>query len=123
MKRFPVAILAAALGLAGCGGAEVHPETDVVEPSGFTIRQAPGVEMSDGVLRRGTLEYTGSGNLIETFQEYLADMRGMDWACTAEDVSQVKAAATLKKGTRTCQVTFIKLGDSVKAVITMLPAK
>jgi hypothetical protein len=123
MKRFPAAFLAAALGLAGCGGSEIHPETDVVQPSGFTLRTAPGIEKSEGVLRRGTLEYSGYGDLVETFQEYLADMRGMDWACTAEDVSQVKSAATLKKGTRTCQVTFTKIGESIKAVITMLPAK
>jgi outer membrane lipoprotein-sorting protein len=105
------------------GKAKTYLMTDVPEPERFTLSSSIDVRTSGGILESGTLEFGGSGSLVELYSVYLEAMKGQGWTRTQEATSGEKATATLKKDNRTCQVEFSKKGDSIRAVIRVEPSK
>jgi len=108
---------------AGCGGGNVYPDSDVVEPSGFELKIAKGMQMSENSLQAGTLEYEGSGELNGVFRAYIDDMKGHGWAHHASEVVGDKATGTLRKGVRSCALQFTNMNGRIRAVITVAVPK
>ena len=118
MKKAFVILAAVVLGPA-CGGPSVIPDTDVIEPHGFTP-VAIDASKSDGEMTSGTLEYQGTGELLTVFRAYVEAMKGEGWSgASTEKFTGAKATATLRKASRNCNIEFTeKLGD-VRAVISI----
>ncbi|MBI2930007.1 MAG: hypothetical protein HYY16_00020 [Planctomycetes bacterium] len=124
MKTFAavVSVLGVGAFFAGCGSVEVYPETDVVEPGGFRLVTAGGFEPAgEGRLQRGTIEYEGQGDLVQTFREWMAAMSDLGWNRATENVVQDKATATLRRDSRTCTVEFASVQGKLKALIKVAP--
>lgn len=105
------------------GKAKTYLMTDVPEPERFTLSGSTDVRTSGGILESGTIEYGGSGSLVEHYSVYLEAMKGQGWTRTRDATSGEKATATLKKDQRTCEVEFLKKGDSIRVVIRVESAK
>jgi len=108
---------------AGCGGGNVYPDSDVVEPSGFELKIAKGMQMSENSLQAGTLEYEGAGELNAVFRGYIDAMKTHGWAHHASEVAGDKATGTLRKGVRSCALTFTNTNGRIRAVITVAVPK
>ncbi len=108
---------------AGCSGGGVYPDSDVVEPSGFELKIAKGMQMSENSLQAGTLEYEGAGELNAVFRAYIDAMKGHGWAHHASEVAGDKATGTLRKGVRSCALTFTNTNGRIRAVITVAVPK
>lgn len=117
--------LAAFLGLfaAGCAGAALYPDTDVMEPKGYALKVATGVQKSGGLLQAGTLEYAGQGDLTEAFREYVAGMRSAGWTSASDDIAGGKAVGTLRKDNRTCSLEFVSAAGQIRATIKVAQTK
>ncbi len=112
------------LGLAACGGgARVYPDTDVVELHGFELKVATGIQKDRGTMQAGTLEYSGQGNLVDVFRQYIRAMKENGWQSRSEEVTGDKAVATLGKEVRTCALQFTQTQGTIRAVIKINPAK
>lgn len=122
IRRLLPAILA--LGLAACGGGgQIYPDTDVVEIPNFDLKVATGVQKDRGTMQAGTLEYTGQGDLVAVFRNYISAMKAHGWQSRNEEVTGDKAVATLGKEVRTCSLQFTQSQGTVRAVIKISPAK
>jgi hypothetical protein len=110
-----------ALAFAGCGGAGVYPDTDVVEPKGKPTGFGE-VKKQGGLMQAGNLEYETSGELVPTFRDYIAAMREHGWSSVKEEVAGGRATATLQKDTRNCSVVFVSDKGAIKAAIKVGPA-
>jgi hypothetical protein len=122
MKKLIVAALAAAL-FQGCSGAGVYPDTDVVEPKDFELKVATGIQKSGGLLQAGNLEYSGAGDLVLVYREYVASMRSHGWTGAADDIAGQKATGTLRKDNRTAGLEFTSAGGQVKVMIKISQTK
>ena len=107
----------------GCAGADLYPDTDVMEPPGYELKVATGVQKSGGLLQAGTLEYSGSGDLTATFREYVASMRSVGWTSASDDISGGKAVGTLRKDNRTCSLEFVSAAGQIRATIKVAQTK
>lgn len=115
---FAVTAAVAVLGLASCGGGpQLYPDTDVCKVPGFTLEKTGDLKMSGGILHEGSMEYKGSGDLVEIFHEYLTGMRQFGWTSGAQKIDADKASATLRKDNRTCTVDMITTQGAIKASI------
>ena|SRR5688572_26579199 len=122
MKKL-MAVLAAAALFQGCGGGNVYHDTDVVEPRDFELKVASKVEMSGGLMLTGNLEYSGSGDLVPIYQDYVMSMKARGWAAASDDISASKAIGTLRKDNRTCVLEFTSSAGAVRAIVKVSPTK
>ena len=112
------------LGLAACGGGgQIYPDTDVSEIPNFELKVATGVQKDRGTMQAGTLEYSGQGDLVAVFRNYIAAMKGHGWHSRSEEVTSDKAVATLGKEVRTCSLQFTQAQGTIRAVIKISQAK
>lgn len=121
MKLMPAGLTLALL--ASCAGGGVYPDTDVVEPSGFELKVATQIQKSVGQLQAGTLEYSGSGELVPVYREYVEAMRSHGWAGAADDIQGQKAVGTLRKDNRTCALEFTSVSGQIRIVIKVALTK
>jgi hypothetical protein len=118
-----LAAVAAALLIQGCGGTGLYPDTDLVEPRDCELKVATGIQKSGGLLQSGTLEYTGSGDLVAVYRDYVAAMRSQGWTGAADEIQGQKAVGTLRKDNRTCALEFSSAGGTVKISIKVSQTK
>lgn len=121
MKRIWLAFVVLAA-VQGCA-AGLYPDTDLVEPKDFDLKVATGIQKSGGLLQNGTLEYSGTGDLVLIYREYVADMRAHGWTGAADDIAGQKATGTLRKDNRTCALEFTSAGGTVKVSIKVSQTK
>ena len=106
-----------------CGGATLVPDTDVVEPPGFTMVNGDAIA-DGGMMRSGTLEYEGTGELLSIFREYIEAMKDEGWSgASTMKFTGGKATATLQKDSRTCELQFTETLGNVRAVISITASK
>ena len=106
------------LAAAGCGGgAGVYLDTDVCDVSGFRLSSAKETQMSGGLMQAGTLEYSGSGDLKDTFNDYVVSMKAQGWTIASVDLGADRAVGTLRKDNRTCTLEFAKAESRIRAII------
>jgi hypothetical protein len=105
--------------IAGCGGGGgAYLDTDVCEVDGLRLSSAKETQMSGGLMQSGTLEYSGSGDLKDTFNDYVASMKGLGWTIANVDIQGDRAVGTLRKDNRTCNLEFNRSdGSRLKAHI------
>jgi hypothetical protein len=120
MNRLRTAF-AAALLLQGC--TTLYPDTDLVEPNGFELKVATGIQKSGGLIQSGTLEYAGTGDLVPSFRDYVAAMRSNGWTGAADDIQNQKAVSTLRKDNRTCALEFTSANNVIKVTIKISQTK
>jgi len=120
MKHAFAALLAVS---AGCAGGGLYPDTDVMEPKGYELKVATGVQKSGGLLQAGSLEYSGTGDLTAAFREYVAGMRSVGWTSASDDIAGGKAVGTLRKDNRTCSLEFISAAGQIRATIKVAQTK
>ena len=109
--------------LAGCGGGQVYPNTDVIELQDEFILKSAKAQKSDGAMRSGILEYEGPGDLLLTFRDYVEAMIGQGWASVSDTVDATKAVGILQKDNRTCTVEMISTSGPIKVTITVEPGR
>lgn len=107
----------------GCGGAGLYPDTDLVEPRDFELKVATGIQKSGGLLQSGNLEYSGSGELVQAYRDYVATMRTHGWTGAADDIQNAKAVGTLRKDNRTCSLEFTSVGGQIRVTIKVTQTK
>jgi hypothetical protein len=123
MKQL-VVVFAVAMLFQGCtGGGGVYPDTDVVEPRDCELKIATGIQKSGGLLQAGTLEYAGSGDLVQVYREYVASMRSHGWSGANDEIAGQKATGTLRKDNRTCALEFTSAGGQLKISIKLSQTK
>jgi len=123
MKKLLLAVVAA-MAFQGCaGGGGVYPDTDVVEPRDCELKVATGIQKSGGLLQAGTLEYAGSGDLVQVYRDYVASMRSHGWTGANDEIAGQKATGTLRKDNRTCSLEFTSASGQVKISIRLSPTK
>ena len=102
----------------GCGGGNLYPNTDVVEPRNMDPKVATGFQYTaGGLLAAGHMECEGAGELNAIFRSYVEDMKAHGWAPLNTDVQGDKATGSLRKDTRSCSLTFTQANGRVRAVI------
>ena len=106
----------------GCS-AGLYPDTDLVEPKDFDLKVATGIQKSGGLLQNGTLEYSGTGDLVLVYRGYVADMRALGWTGAADDIAGQKATGTLRKDNRTCALEFTSASGVIKVSIKVTQTK
>jgi len=123
MKKLLLAIVAA-MAFQGCaGGGGVYPDTDVVEPRDCELKVATGIQKSGGLLQAGTLEYAGSGDLVQVYRDYVASMRSHGWTGASDEIAGSKATGMMRKDNRTCSLEFTSASGQVKITIKLSPTK
>jgi hypothetical protein len=122
MKNLLAAGLVALI-LQGCAGSGVYPDTDIAEPKDFELKVGAGLQKSGGLLLSGTLEYSGQGDLVQVYRDYLAAMRSHGWTGAADDFAGQKAVGTLRKDNRTCALEFTSAGGTIKVTIKVSQTK
>ena len=123
MKKLMLAMVAALL-FQGCsGGGGVYPDTDVVEPRDCDLKIATGIQKSGGLLQAGSLEYAGSGDLVQVYRDYVAAMRSHGWVGANDEIAGQKATGTLRKDNRTCALEFTSAAGQVKISIKLSQTK
>jgi hypothetical protein len=123
MKRLIMAVAAAVL-FQGCGGGGgLYPDTDLIEPRDCELKVATGIQKSGGLLQAGTLEYSGTGDLVAVYREYVAAMRSHGWTGAADEIQGQKAVGTLRKDNRTCALEFTSAAGSLKISIKVSQTK
>jgi hypothetical protein len=101
----------------------LYPDTDLVEPKDFELKVATGIQKSGGLLQSGTLEYSGSGDLVQVYRDYVADMRARGWTGAADEISGQKATGTLRKDNRTCALEFTSASGTIRVSIKVSQTK
>ncbi len=123
MKKL-VAAFAAAMLFQGCaGGGGVYPDTDLVEPRDCELKIATGIQKSGGLIQAGTLEYSGSGELVQVYRDYVASMRSHGWTGANDEIAGQKATGTLRKDNRTCALEFTSAGGQIKISLKVSQTK
>jgi len=116
-------LAAAAVVLAQGCATGLYPDTDLVEPKDFELKVATGIQKSGGLLQAGNLEYSGTGELVQVYREYVADMRLHGWTGAADDIQNAKALGTLRKDNRTCALEFTSAGGQIRITIKVSQTK
>ena len=123
MKKL-MATFAAAMLFQGCaGGGGVYPDTDLVEPRDCELKIATGIQKSGGLIQAGTLEYSGSGELVQVYRDYVASMRSHGWTGANDEIAGQKATGTLRKDNRTCALEFTSAGGQIKISLKVSQTK
>jgi hypothetical protein len=125
MKALAVLAGVAAV-LAGCGGGGgLYPDTDIPEVSGYKLKSTSPLQKSGGVLQSGTLEYEGSGDLQQSYRDYLDQMKSAGWVSRQDEITPEKAVGQLvsRKDNRTCSIEFVKVSGVIRATIKVMPSK
>lgn len=120
-----LAILAAVVLIQGClvfEGGSTYPETDVVEPAGFELKVATGIVKSDGLLRSGTLEYAGAGDLVKAYRVWAEDMGYRGWIGGTDEMTSQKATCLFRKEARVCEVLFTASQGAIRVTMKISPA-
>lgn len=122
MKRCVLAL--AVLGISGCSGVRLYQDTDVAQPRDFgDVKVALDVHMSSGLMHSGNLEYAGSGDLVQVYRGYLADMKGQGWMLVADEIQGQRATGTLRKDNRTCALEFTSVAGQIRISVKVAPTK
>ncbi len=121
MKKILLAVAVLAF-VQGCATG-LYPDTDLVEPKDFELKIATGIQKSGGLLQNGTLEYSGTGDLVQVYREYVADMRVHGWTGAADDIAGQKATGTLRKDNRTCALEFTSASGTIRISIKVTQTK
>ena len=74
-------------------------------------------------MHAGSLEYSGTGELVQVYREYVAAMRSHGWTGAADDIQGQKATGTLRKDNRTCALEFTSAGGQIKVLIKVSQTK
>lgn len=120
--KAPIAMVALLVVVAGCGGGNLYPNTDVIEPVGLDQKVATGFTYTSGnLLASGHMEYDGPGELNPVFRNYIAQMQAHGWSPVNTDVQADKATGSLRKDTRQCTLTFTQTNGRIRAVIVVGP--
>ena len=122
MKKACLAVLVLSV-VGGCGGPGLYPDTDLVEPRDFELKVATGIQKSGGLLQSGNLEYSGTGELVQVYRDYVAHMRTHGWTGAADDIQNAKAVGTLRKDNRTCALEFTSVGGQIRVTIKVTQTK
>lgn len=122
MKKACLAVLVLTV-VAGCGSPGLYPDTDLVEPKDFELKVATGIQKSGGLLQSGNLEYSGTGELVQVYRDYVAHMRVHGWTGAADDIQNAKAVGTLRKDNRTCALEFTSVGGQIRVTIKVTQTK
>ncbi len=122
MKKACLAVVVLTI-LAGCGSPGLYPDTDLVEPKDFELKVATGILKSGGLLQSGNLEYSGTGELVQVYRDYVAHMRTHGWTGAADDIQNAKAVGTLRKDNRTCALEFTSAGGQIRVTIKVTQTK
>jgi len=94
-----------------------------VEPRDFELKVATGIQKSGGLLQAGNLEYSGTGELVQVYRDYVALMRTHGWTGAADDIQNSKAVGTLRKDNRTCALEFTSVGGQIRVTIKVTQTK
>lgn len=121
MKKSWLAV--AVLAFVGGCATGLYPDTDIVEPKDFELKVATGIQKSGGLLQGGNLEYSGTGELVQVYRSYVADMRQQGWTGAADDIQGQKALGTLRKDNRTCSLEFTSAGGTIRVSIKITQTK
>jgi len=123
MKQL-MAAFAAAMLFQGCaGGGGLYPDTDLVEPRDCELKVATGIQKSGGLLQAGSLEYSGSGELVQVYRDYVASMRSHGWTGANDEIAGQKATGTLRKDNRTCALEFTSASGQIKISLKVSQTK
>lgn len=123
MKNLLVVLVVVAL-LQGClvfEGGSAYPDTDVVEPALFELKLATGIVKSDGLMRSGTLEYAGAGDMVKAYREWAQDMGYRGWIGGTDEMTNHKAACIFRKDGRICDVLWTSTSGSIKVTMKVKP--
>lgn len=101
----------------------LYPDTDLVEPRDCELKIATGIQKSGGLLQAGNLEYSGQGDLVSVYRDYVAEMRKQGWTGAADDIAAQKATGTLRKDNRTCLLEFTSAGGQIRVTIKVTQTK
>jgi hypothetical protein len=123
MKKACLALFIVIAVAQGCSSGGLYPDTDLVEPSDFELKVATGIQKSGGLLQAGNLEYSGTGDLVRVYREYVAEMRVKGWTGANDDISGQKATGTLRKDNRTCALEFTSVGGQIRVTIKVTQTK
>ena len=125
MKKL-LAVFAVVVLFQGClvfEGGSAYPETDIVEPAGFELKLATGIVKSEGLMRSGTLEYVGAGDLVKAYRVWADDMGYRGWIGGTDEMTNQKATCLFRKDGRTCDVLWTSSAGSIKMTMKISPAK
>lgn len=122
MPRFPTAIAALALALAGCA---TEPETvlqsDLPQVPGMAPRDTTGLRQDGGRVTAGQFAYTGNvTSLGERTAETMSRFSGMGWTLRSQTVTGATAVLVYAKDTRTARVEIIRNGVQPKMSTAVL---
>jgi hypothetical protein len=118
-------VLAGVVLVQGClifEGGSAYPETDIVEPALFELKLATGIQKADGVMRSGTLEYVGAGDMVKAYREWAADMGYRGWIGGTDEMTNQKFTCLFRKEGRVCDVLWSSASGSVKVTMKIGPA-
>src|SRR6185503_1438139 len=116
MKKLS-AILAGVALFQGClvfEGGSVYPDTDVVEPASFELKIATGIVKSDGLMRSGTLEYAGAGDMVRAYRVWAEDMGYRGWIGGTDEMTSQKAACVFRKDGRNLDVLWTASSGAIR---------
>ena len=94
----------------------VYRATDIGEPKGLVLKSAKDVRLV-GWLDHGTLEYEGTGPLVDALEDYRLGMKERGWAVVSERIAAASGALTLKKFLRVLTIEFSRDGDALRATL------
>ena len=122
MPRFPTAIAALAIVLAGCS---TEPETvlqsDLPQVPGMAPRDTTGLRQDGGRITAGQFAYTGNvPTLGERAAETMSRFSGMGWTIRSQTMTSSTAVLVYGKDTRTARVEIIRNGVQPKMSTAVL---
>ena len=123
MNKLP-AILAVLVLFQGCllfEGGSAYPDTDIVEPAGFELKLAHDIVKANGMIRSGTLEYAGAGELVKAYREWAEDMHYRGWIGGTDEMTSQKATCLFRKDGRVCEVLFTSASGAIKVSMKVKP--
>lgn len=94
----------------------VYRATDIGEPMGLGLKSARDIRLV-GWLEHGTLEYEGTGALVDVLEDYRLGMKERGWTVVSERIDADKGALTLKKFLRVLTIEISRDGDALKATL------
>lgn len=122
MSRFPTAIAALAIVLAGCSS---EPETvlqsDLPQVPGMAPRDTTGLRQEGGRITAGQFAYTGNvPTLDERAAETMSRFGGMGWSLRSQTMTSSTAVLVYAKDDRTARIEIIRNGVQPKMSTAVL---
>lgn len=100
----------------------VYRATDIGEPKGLALKSARDIRLV-GWLEHGTLEYEGTGPLVDVLEDYRLGLKERGWAVVSERIGAATGALTLKKFRRVLTIEFSRDGDALRATLKVEQGK